>query len=108
MTQHDLILSLRTLCRTHVEREDGNFALVYGDLLVELPTIIAPYRDNGDEFYIAIRPFGFECCSTLTALYNKLSLFTNQTMLVYVVVITRFEDGSISYDIKYLTTRINR
>lgn len=104
MTQHELISTLRTLCRTHVERENGNLALVYGDLLIELPTIIAPYRDNGDEFYIVIRPFGFDCFSNQLALSDRLSLFTKQAMLEYCIKVTRFENGQLSYDISLLTT----
>lgn len=108
MTQLDLITTLRHLCKTHVERENGNLALVYGDLLAELPTIIAPYRDTGDEYYIGIRPFGFECCCNSTSLHDRLSLFTKQTTLVYVVRCTRMSGGLIMYDVEHITTQINR
>lgn len=109
MTQSDLISTLRTLCRTHVERENGNLALVYGDLLIDLPIIISPHRMEGEEFYVAIRPTGFECCLTEHSLRDRVSLFTKQTMQLYCIKVHRIGSSKLlTYGISFISTYINR
>lgn len=107
MTQAQLIKTLRNISFDHVQAHNGNLGLVLGDLLIYLPTIIADYRDNGDEYYIGIRPFGFECSTNRDSLMDILSCFTKQNMLVYRISIRKSEN-CIFYDIEHLTTYITR
>lgn len=104
MTQEVFITNLRAVCSAHVERENGNLAMVYGDLLECMQTLVYPIVYDDTEYFVGIRPFGFVLSRTQSDLTEKLSIYPSESVLIYRIKVSNKYYRLNHYEFKYIST----